>query len=173
METLAGEALDTAVAVQVMGLTPQVDFGEWPEHVWHRAADGNIDAWVLDNSTHNGPGCDRCYYSYCENCEDAPTEPCRVSPPQYSTGIYQAWQVIEKMETLGFFPTIRKYLPARETIQIPQVMWEVRFEHDDLDFSLSGDGTVAETICQAALEAIDALAMLREGEDDKTPSEGQ
>ncbi len=97
----AGPALDAKIAERVMGLTPGVDFGSWPEHDWKRTENGEIDNWAWDTDNHGGPSCVRCYYGYCDGCQDAPTEPCEVEPPTYSTNITCAWEVVERMGELG------------------------------------------------------------------------
>jgi hypothetical protein len=41
-------------------------------HAWRRdssSGDG-IDWFWLDSDLHNGPGCSRCYESFCEHCEE-------------------------------------------------------------------------------------------------------
>lgn len=42
---------------------------EYPEHDWERDEDGKIDEFALDYGFHNGPGCSRCYYSFCIHCD--------------------------------------------------------------------------------------------------------
>jgi hypothetical protein len=40
---------------------------------------GSIDVWILDAGYHNGPGCERCFETWCEHCSDAyKTEMCPV-----------------------------------------------------------------------------------------------
>ena len=44
---------------------------EYPEHLWAKDEDGEIDEWVGEDrtSTHHGPVCERCGDSFCVGCE--------------------------------------------------------------------------------------------------------
>lgn len=44
---------------------------ERSEHEWERDDDGNIDMWAWEDpdSIHHGPGCRKCYYSFCIECD--------------------------------------------------------------------------------------------------------
>lgn len=97
-----GERLDALVAEHIMGLKPGVDFGEWPEHKWKRHADGTIDVFAYEVGYHNGPACERCGYSYCEHCQDGPTQPCIVEPKPYSTSDAAALDIIAAMAKRGW-----------------------------------------------------------------------
>ena len=97
-----GTELDALVAEKVMGLVPGVDFGEWPEHQWKKKPDGTIDDMASEWDTHNGPCCERCWYSYCHHCQDGPDVKCKKTPPGYSTSIGTAWAVVDKLRmTIG------------------------------------------------------------------------
>src|SRR4030067_2327836 len=93
----AGREMDALIAEKVMGLTPQKDFGEWPEHEWKLNKDGAVDDFGMECENHNGPACSRCYYSYCKYCP-SPNDHGKfeVSPRMYSTSISSAWEVVEK-----------------------------------------------------------------------------
>lgn len=56
------------IATKIMGLVPQVDFGEWDEHIWRLDDKGEIDMYGMEFDGHSGPICDRCGYSYCKYC---------------------------------------------------------------------------------------------------------
>lgn len=53
---------------------------EFPEHKWMRTESGKIDEFAMSIGYHNGPVCERCYYSFCEHCEPDgwDKEPCVV-----------------------------------------------------------------------------------------------
>ena len=55
---------------------------EYPEHLWQRDDDGEIDVWAFESGYHNGPYCTRCHHTECEHCnedwETNPTEPCVI-----------------------------------------------------------------------------------------------
>lgn len=55
---------------------------EYPEHLWKRDKNGEIDVWAFEYEYHNGPVCTRCYHSECEHCNEDwkkdPTEPCVI-----------------------------------------------------------------------------------------------
>lgn len=44
---------------------------EYPEHLWAKDEDGEIDEWAGEDrtSTHHGPVCERCGDSFCVGCE--------------------------------------------------------------------------------------------------------
>lgn len=44
-------------------------------HTWIQD-DGRVDFMALDVEHHNGPMCSVCYHSYCEHCEDGPSQDC-------------------------------------------------------------------------------------------------
>lgn len=56
---------------------------EYPEHLWQRDKNGEIDLWAFEAGYCNGPMCTRCYHVECEHCnedwETDPTEPCVIS----------------------------------------------------------------------------------------------
>lgn len=43
-------------------------------HVWKLDEDGNVDTFYLDYDFHNGPGCVKCGYTFCEHCDSEITE---------------------------------------------------------------------------------------------------
>ena len=55
---------------------------EYPEHLWQRNFNGEIDLFASMYEYHNGPRCTRCHHSECEHCnpqwETEPEEPCVV-----------------------------------------------------------------------------------------------
>ena len=41
---------------------------QYPEHKWRLDENGEIDEFAYECDYHNGPVCERCYYSFCEHC---------------------------------------------------------------------------------------------------------
>lgn len=101
--------IDALVAERIMGLVPQVDFGQWDEHEWRCNEDGEIDMFGFEFDHHNGPICVRCGYFYCEDCQDGPAEPCVKAPPRYSSDIAAAWQVVEKMRERATYMAVERH----------------------------------------------------------------
>lgn len=56
-------------------------------HELRRSPTGDVDDFVLDFETHNGPGCIRCGNSWCIHCRNA-VEAC--SPPNMPRRLHQA-----------------------------------------------------------------------------------
>ena len=42
---------------------------EYSEHNWRKNEDGEPDEWAWMFDIHNGPVCERCGYSFCEECK--------------------------------------------------------------------------------------------------------
>lgn len=42
---------------------------EYPEHLWRKDENGEIDTSAWEYEYHSGPFCERCYYSFCESCD--------------------------------------------------------------------------------------------------------
>jgi len=82
--------INELIAIHVMGLKPQVDFGKWKEHDWALDEKGHIDEFALDIEGHNGPKCKRCYVSRCIHCdgEEIFKESCEILPPDYISDGY-------------------------------------------------------------------------------------
>lgn len=151
-ELQAGPELDALVAERVMGLQPGVDFGSWSEHYWKRLANGEIDDFGLESEHHNGPMCARCYYAYCEHCQDGPDQPCAVKPPRYSTEIQYAWRVIERIKEIG------DHYCKWDMGQVPDG-WSVvvgfkRKANGRMEHGYGHAAECPEAICRAALAAI-------------------
>jgi len=45
-------------------------------HVWETNDNGAVDAFAMSAGDHNGPRCVVCGYSFCEHCQDMPSESC-------------------------------------------------------------------------------------------------
>lgn len=143
--------INELIAEKIMGLQPQIDFGTWPEHDWQLDEDGEIDEFVLDVHNHNGPGCNRCYYSYCHHCLDGPDEPCEKKAPDYAGSISTVMQVIDKLK--------EKYIVE---IEIDRNGVECRLLNEYLDnedesftaLATEGD-TIPIAVCLAALKSIE------------------
>lgn len=42
---------------------------EYPEHIWRKDENGEIDEWAMEYEYHQGPVCERCGDSFCIHCE--------------------------------------------------------------------------------------------------------
>lgn len=53
---------------------------EYTEHQWRRNENGEIDDMAMSVGYHNGPVCERCWYSFCILCDSDGwnKEPCVV-----------------------------------------------------------------------------------------------
>ena len=61
---------DTIALLKEQEAKPPVHIHEeYPEHDWKREKDGDIDVFAFDVDFHNGPVCNRCYYSFCIHCD--------------------------------------------------------------------------------------------------------
>ena len=43
---------------------------EYPEHLWQRDKNGNIDLWAFEEGYCDGPVCTRCWHSECVHCNE-------------------------------------------------------------------------------------------------------
>lgn len=50
-------------------------------HILKRDDVGEIDIFVLETHTHNGPGCVNCESMWCHHCQDLPILPCENQQP--------------------------------------------------------------------------------------------
>jgi hypothetical protein len=154
----AGVELDVLVAERVMGLRRGTDFGTWPEHEWKLGMDGEIDPWAMESGNHNGPGCRRCWYSYCEHCAGLGTNdgprgdlPCEVAPPPYSTSWEGMRLVVERMKADGWLAWIHdKPAGAVAMFAQPNFLGERSSRYHEAP-------TAPLAVCRAALAALKAL----------------
>lgn len=94
------ELINKTIATKLFGLVEGKDFGEWNEHDWKVDKDGVIDDMAFAFDNHNGPQCIRCWYYYCERCQDGqdgPEEPCKIELKDY-TDESNFLSLIEKIE---------------------------------------------------------------------------
>lgn len=69
-----------------------------------------------------------------------------VDCPYYTEKISAAWEVVEKMRSLGWYP---------EIIYDPDsTLWQVWMSHAALDASFQDDVSVTDAICLSALRAV-------------------
>lgn len=102
------------LAENMFGLVRQKDFGEWSEHDWERDKNGEIDDFAFGVGYCNGPMCKRCFYSFCEHCEDDYEKalkedlPCVKEAPNYIKDYKPVLDkaeafVIKKQSNKGFY----------------------------------------------------------------------
>lgn len=42
---------------------------EYPEHLWKKDENGNVNEWAMEFDYHQGPVCERCGDTFCIHCE--------------------------------------------------------------------------------------------------------
>lgn len=148
-----GRELDALVAVEVMG----EDLSVYPDHLWKKSEDGEVDVFAMDSDLHSGPRCTRCWFSYCVHCKET-IEPCQRTPSYYSTNIAAAWEVVPAIQSKVLFSR-----PLVFRLEGIGEQWEATFfdpfagspaDPGTFPYIKAEGSTASEAICLAALKAV-------------------
>lgn len=117
-----------------------LNISENGQHRWRLLEDGSIDNMAMCQDSHNGPICERCYYSYCMHC-DRPRDNCTPTPPDYFQDEAAAWKMV-KWFKLKSWPA---FYEAMRSILIDKTGQPVGI----VDFMLAEPAEIAKAACVA------------------------